>query len=95
MQPVTAGGGSLTDDDALDDLDQRLTFLRSELYRLRLAAGEPSLRSVAQKTGWSRATVSRIFTCDALPTWAPLEAVVTHLGGDATRFRQLWMACKS
>ncbi|MDM3928675.1 helix-turn-helix domain-containing protein [Mycobacterium intracellulare] len=76
-----------------DDAGLSVAVLRSELNRLRLAAGEPSLRSIAQKTGWSRATVGRVFNGE-VPKWDSLEAVVEHLGGDCGRFRQLWIECK-
>lgn len=65
--------------------------LRSSLHKLRLEAGQPSLRSIAQRSGWSRATVGRVFNGE-VPTWDPLEAVVMLLGGDSERFRRLWIA---
>lgn len=70
-----------------------LTELRGELHRMRLAAGQPSLRLIAQKTGWSRATVGRVFSGESVPKWDPLEAVVGYLGGGTERFRQLWIEC--
>jgi hypothetical protein len=79
-------------DEATDDVSDHgpgLAELLNELKRLRLAAGQPSLRSIAQKTGWSRATVGRIFNGE-VPKWDSLDAVVSYLGGDAERFRQLW-----
>jgi hypothetical protein len=96
------GRRDLTDEEparAESESDDRLRIsvslaeLRGELQRLRLAAGQPSLRSIAQKTGWSRATVGRVFSGESVPKWDPLEAVVGHLEGSTERFRQLWIDC--
>ncbi|MBS4730561.1 helix-turn-helix domain-containing protein [Mycobacterium sp. SM1] len=84
--------GHTPDDDGLKR-SVSLAELRSELYRLRLAAGQPSFRSMAQKTGWSRATVGRVFSGESVPKWDVLEAVVAHLGGNTEMFRQLWIEC--
>jgi hypothetical protein len=46
---------------------------------------------IAQKSGWSRATIGRIFNGET-PKWDSLDAVVVYLGGDSQRFRQLWIA---
>jgi transcriptional regulator with XRE-family HTH domain len=70
-----------------------LAELQGELQRLRLAAGQPSLRLIAQNIGWSRATVGRVFSGESPPKWDTLDAVVGYLGGSAETFRQLWIAC--
>jgi hypothetical protein len=87
----SAGTGSALDDGPRATAS--LAALRSELHRLRLVAGQPSLRLIAQKTGWSRATVGRVFSGESVPKWDVLEAVVGHLGGSTETFRQLWIAC--
>jgi hypothetical protein len=87
----SAGTGS-----ALDDRPKvavSLAALHTELHRLRLAAGKPSLRLIAQDTGWSRATVGRVFSGESVPKWDTLDAVVGQLGGSTETFRQLWIAC--
>ncbi|MBZ4508566.1 helix-turn-helix domain-containing protein [Mycobacterium avium subsp. hominissuis] len=87
-----AAKGSASDDDGLKT-SVSLAELRGELYRLRLAAGQPSFRAMAQKTGWSRATVGRVFSGESVPKWDVLEAVVGYLGGNTEKFRQLWIEC--
>lgn len=81
-----------TSDDGLRMSDS-LEELHGELRKLRLGAGQPSLRLIAKETGWSRATTGRVFNGDFVPKWDPLEAVVAYLGGSTERFRQLWIDC--
>ncbi len=68
-----------------------LTSLR-ELY---LQAGEPSMRTIARRTGaLSRDTVHRVLIGPGLPRWGPLELVVEALGGDVETFRDLWVSAR-
>lgn len=75
-----------------EGLRPELARLCAELCKLRLEAGQPSLRTIASATGWSRATVGRVFS-GALPKWDSLRSIVEHLGGDTDMFRRLWVDC--
>ena len=75
------------------ELATALDALREELRQLRLRKGQPSLRTIAQKTGWSHATVGRALNCETVPRLDVIEAITQRLDGDVDRMRQLWMRC--
>ncbi|KRF36765.1 ATP-binding protein [Nocardioides sp. Soil805] len=62
------------------------------LHDLHLAAGWPSLRTLARSAGCSHTTISHVFSTARLPAWGVLELVVEALGGDTARFHDLWLA---
>ena len=65
------------------------------LHALHHAAGWPSLRVLAREAGCSRTTVSRVFSEPRLPSWGVLELLVEAMGGDTTRFHDLWLAAST
>ncbi|HEX5918077.1 MAG TPA: ATP-binding protein [Nocardioides sp.] len=69
--------------------------LNDALHDLHHRAGWPSLRVLARETGVSHTTVSKTFSQPALPSWGTVELLVEAMGGDATEFRDLWLAASS
>lgn len=61
------------------------------IRELRVAAGSPSIRDVAERTTASRAVVHGVFRCQRMPTIHALQAVVPALGGDVNTFERLWL----
>ncbi|EFV15064.2 hypothetical protein [Segniliparus rugosus] len=68
-----------------------LDSLREELRTLRLRKGQPSLRTISHTTEWGHTTVGRALSCESIPRWDVVEAIVLRLDGDVSRARQLWM----
>ncbi|MFG3687841.1 helix-turn-helix domain-containing protein [Micromonospora sp. NPDC047740] len=60
-----------------------------ELRQLYLDRGEPSMRSLAEKTGFSASTVHAALREDRLPSPAVVKELVQALGGDTERFLKL------
>ncbi|EFV12918.1 helix-turn-helix domain-containing protein [Segniliparus rugosus] len=74
------------------DASAALVLLQDELRRLRLEAGQPSLRAIAKDVGWSHATIARAFTGANAPKWDLVEALAAHLDGNPDHIRTLWIA---
>ncbi|WP_082206656.1 AIPR family protein [Nocardiopsis sp. SBT366] len=72
---------------------EELASLAAELSSLRLQAGNPSLRGLAEMAGRvaSHTTISDVLHGRAVPRWEVVERLVEALGGDTERFHQLWM----
>lgn len=66
-------------------------MLFTALRDLRLEAGAPTLREIADRSGGgvSHSSVSRVFRGEVLPRFGLVEAIVTALGGDVEPFRVL------
>jgi hypothetical protein len=62
------------------------------LRHLHRRNGEPSTRLIGKSIGYSHATVAYTLNGTRPATWAVIEAVVVHLGGDLEYFRRLWIA---
>jgi len=62
------------------------------LRHLHRRKGEPSTRAIGKSIGYSHATVAYTLNGTRPATWAVVEAVVVHLGGDVEYFRELWIA---
>jgi hypothetical protein len=66
------------------------------LDKLRLDAGQPSLREITTATGdvASHSTIHNIFKYRKVPPkWSPvLASVVRSLGGDEAEFLHMWQA---
>jgi tetratricopeptide (TPR) repeat protein len=72
-----------------------IRVLNDALHDLHHRAGWPSLRTLARETGVSHTTVSKAFSQPALPSWGTLELLVEAMGGDTTRFHDLWLAAST
>ena len=75
--------------------DQALSELCAALRQLLLQAGEPSTRDIAREINYSHTTVAQVLNGSKCPKWPPLFAVISHLGGNAGDFKQLWVAARS
>lgn len=72
--------------------------LAAALKRLRILAGNPSLRAISARIertdvyrSRSHNTVANLLNMKRLPTrWETVEAVVQALGGDVDEFKRLW-----
>ncbi|MFG1659555.1 helix-turn-helix domain-containing protein [Micromonospora chersina] len=63
--------------------------LIKELRQLYLDRGEPSMRSLAERTGFSPSTVHAAIREDRLPSLPVVTELVQALGGDTDRFLKL------
>jgi hypothetical protein len=68
--------------------------LAAALHRLRRRAGEPSMRKMATKIGYSHTVVADAFKGLRCPTWPVLKAIVTYLDGDPEVFMYCWRAVR-
>lgn len=64
------------------------------LEQLRAAAGAPSTRQLAVRTGYGKSTISEAFAGRRLPTWPLVEKLVGALGADPDEVRERWVAAK-
>lgn len=62
----------------------------AELRRLRIAAGDPQLKTIAARARCSQATVSETLNGRRLPSETVTRRLVTALGGDWARWKELW-----
>lgn len=69
--------------------------LSTALHELHHRTGWPSLRTLAQQTGVSHTTVSKVFSRPDLPTWGTLELLVEAMGGNTQEFHRLWLAAST
>jgi len=70
---------------------------RDRLHVIHLAAGQPSMREIANTIGRgvvSSSTVHNMFRGPRVPKWGFLELVVEELDGDIAEFRKLWQAAR-
>jgi transcriptional regulator with XRE-family HTH domain len=61
------------------------------LQKLRLNAGQPSYRDLAEISTISRATINRMMTGSTVPRWGTVAKVLTALGADLANKRVLVM----
>ncbi|WP_329082417.1 AIPR family protein [Streptosporangium sp. NBC_01469] len=66
--------------------------LAGELNSLRMAAGAPSLRKLADMTGQavSHTTIAAAFKGRVVPRWEVVQRIVDALHGDTALFQRLW-----
>lgn len=62
------------------------------LRHLHRRKGEPSTRAISKLIGYSHTTIAYTLNGTRPATWAVIEAIVVHLGGDVEYFRGLWIA---
>jgi hypothetical protein len=67
-------------------------ILLNALRDLRVEAGAPSLRAIAEGAGTSHTSVDGILKGDWLPRWDALAAIIRSLDGNELLFHQLWSA---
>jgi lambda repressor-like predicted transcriptional regulator len=61
---------------------------------LRVLKGDTPLRALSERTGLSRATLSRMLAGTYVPRWAWIEGVVQACAGDQDHIKQLWIAAE-
>src|SRR4029077_9128007 len=68
--------------------------LFDRLRRLHLAAGHPSTRTIANRSGHdvSSSTVHNVFNSSRVPRWDSLKGIVKALDGNTAEFLSLWQA---
>ena len=74
-----------------------ITHLFDRLHVIHLAAGQPSMREIANRIGRgvvSSSTVHNMFRGPRVPKWGFLELVVEELRGDIAEFQGLWQAAR-
>ncbi len=74
-----------------------ITDLFDRLHALHLAAGQPSMREIANRIGRgvvSSSTVHNMFRGPRVPKWGFLELVVEALRGNVAEFQELWQAAR-
>jgi trehalose 6-phosphate synthase len=97
---LSGDGDSFTNADTLIHVETSEAsptgLLLAELRELHLRAGEPSTRRIADGIGKlvSHTTVHGMLRSTKLPRLEHLLPVVTWLGGDPERFRELWLAAR-
>lgn len=64
------------------------------LRQLHAAAGAPSTRQTAARTGYGKSTISEAFAGRRLPTWQVVEKLAAALGADADDLRDRWVAAR-
>lgn len=64
------------------------------LRQLHAAAGTPSRRQMAARTGYGKSTISEAFGGRRLPTWQVVEKLATALGADADDLRDRWVVAR-
>ncbi|MFM9557002.1 MULTISPECIES: helix-turn-helix domain-containing protein [Streptomyces] len=62
----------------------------AELRRLRIAAGDPQLKTIAARAQCSQATVSEALNGRRLPSETVTRRLVVALGGDWAHWKELW-----
>lgn len=81
----------MTDDGRVDDqAEEPPPEWHTELVRLHVGAGRPSVRTLAGRTGISHTHVHVILQGRAFPSWPHLAALVTALGGRQKDFYYRW-----
>ncbi|MET7729396.1 helix-turn-helix domain-containing protein [Streptomyces mirabilis] len=65
-----------------------------QLRQLHAAAGAPSTRHMAARTGYGKSTISEAFAGRRLPTWPLVDKLATALGADAEDLRDRWVAAR-
>ncbi|MFI2764899.1 helix-turn-helix domain-containing protein [Streptomyces echinatus] len=64
------------------------------LRQLHAAAGAPSTRQMAARSGYGKSTISEAFAGRRLPTWPVVEKLAAALGADANKVRDQWVAAR-
>lgn len=64
------------------------------LRQLHAAAGAPSTRQMAARTGYGKSTISEAFAGRRLPTWPVADKLAAALGADADDLRERWAAAR-
>jgi hypothetical protein len=77
--------------------DQQASLdLAARMQELRLEAGHPSTRVIAEGCGMtSHTTVAEFMRGKRLASWATVSAVVTFLGGDPADYKESWIATRN
>ncbi|MFE1075110.1 helix-turn-helix domain-containing protein [Streptomyces sp. NPDC058783] len=65
-----------------------------QLRQLHAAAGAPSARQMAARTGYGKSTISEAFAGRRLPTWSVVDKLATALGADLDDLREQWVAAR-
>ncbi|MCC2276191.1 helix-turn-helix domain-containing protein [Streptomyces sp. ET3-23] len=65
-----------------------------QLRQIHAAAGAPSTRQMAARTGYGKSTISEAFAGRRLPTWPVVEKLAAALGADADEARDQWVAAR-
>ncbi|KUL73947.1 MULTISPECIES: helix-turn-helix domain-containing protein [unclassified Streptomyces] len=65
-----------------------------QLRQLHAAAGAPSTRQMAARTGYGKSTISEAFAGRRLPTWPLVDKLAAALGADTDDLRERWVAAR-
>jgi hypothetical protein len=68
--------------------------LTSYLQASHISAGKPTMRQLANSTGYAKTTISDALTGRTIPTWNVTKALIGALGGDEAKARAEWIAAK-
>src|SRR5580698_5415918 len=68
--------------------------LTSYLQVSHINAGKPTMRQLANSTGYGKTTISDALTGRAIPTWNVTKALIGALEGDEAKARAEWIAAK-
>jgi Helix-turn-helix domain len=75
----------------LDDLEGPLAAFATQLRDLRRTAGNPSYRTLAQRSHFAASTLSTAAGGDRLPTLDVTLAYVRACGGEEEMWRERWL----
>lgn len=82
-----------TDDQLMHARRGAMDEMAADLRRLRLEAGNPTLRAMARASGKiSHTTLHDAMSGTRLPTWPTVQTFVEVCGGDVETWRQRWLA---
>src|SRR5687768_904910 len=73
------------------DGDSSAEFGRA-LRALRERSGNPPLRTLAERVGYSHTVLSQALSGRTLPTWSVTAAIVRTCGGDESDWHGRWLA---
>ena len=78
----------------LDPASGPVQLFASQLRKLRHEAGLPTYRTMAARTGYSAAALSRAAAGERFPTLEATQAFVRACGGDAPQWRLRWQQAR-
>lgn len=84
-------------DDELGALAEKIKELAVDFRELHIESGSPAYSALADKIGYSKATISRVFAGAKLPNWVVLKAMLKVYECDeqaVTDWRRRWAAIK-
>jgi hypothetical protein len=84
-------------EDELGSLAEKIKEFAVDFRELHIEAGSPAYSALADKIGYSKATISRVFAGEKLANWVVLKAMLKVYECDeqtVTAWRRRWASIK-